>query len=78
MRLHVVYDRSGKIVAAVRLNSANSNHPRPVVGEGHTAAEITVPKEHAHLSFSDACQQLRVHASGPSPSLKHRSQHGAK
>jgi hypothetical protein len=70
MRLHVVYDRSGSIVAAVRLDSATSNHPRPVVKEGHAAAEMEVPHEHAHLSFADVCHRLKVDTSGTKPILR--------
>jgi len=79
MKIHVMHDKSGKIVAAVRLDEDKSNPddrghriapPRPVPKPGFTSVELDVPSEHAHLSFHELCQQLRVETSGAKPHLK--------
>ena len=69
MRLHVMYDQTGKIVAAVRLDEDNSKQrppadaedgklSRPVPKPGFTSADLDVSAEHAHLTFTEACRQL--------------------
>jgi hypothetical protein len=80
MKMHVMYDPSGKIVAAVRLDadaSAKSRHAghrleglRPVLKPGHSSADLDVPAEHAHLTFHEACRQLVVETSDTKPRLK--------
>ena len=81
MKLHVMHDKSGKIVAAVRIDEDKSKprhpgqriaSPRPVPRRGFTSVELEVPVEHAHLSFKEACEQLMVGTSGPKPQLKLR------
>ena len=81
MRLHVMYDQTGKIVAAVRLDEDNSKQRppgrrmgtvRPVPKPGFTSADLDVSAEHAHLTFTEACRQLMVEASGAKPHLKLR------
>lgn len=69
MRLYAVYDQSGNIVAAVRLDSTDSSRPRPVAKKGHSAAELEVPQEHTNLGFADICQRFKVDTSGATPSL---------
>jgi hypothetical protein len=70
MRLHVVYDKRGKIVAAVNLEPADSSLLRPVAKKGQASAELEVPKEHAHLSFADVCQRFKVDTRTKNPSLR--------
>jgi hypothetical protein len=73
MKLHVVYDGKGKIVAAVRLDADHpTKHPnfgqlRPVVKPGHHSADLDVPEEHAHLTFADVCRKLKVETVQSSP-----------
>ena len=74
MKLHVVYDAKGKIVAAVRLDAehATTKHPnfgrlRPVVKPGHQSADLNVPEEYARLPFSDVCRKLRIEMVHNSP-----------
>jgi hypothetical protein len=80
MKIHVMYDSSGKIVAAVRLDTDGSAKSRnlgrrleglrPVLKPGHSSADLDVPTEHAHLTFVEACRQLVVETSAAKPRLK--------
>jgi hypothetical protein len=68
MKLHVVHDARGRIVAAAPLTEdANDIGPLPVAGRGQRALEVEIPVEHAHQDLLMICQNLRVHA--PSRSL---------
>ena len=71
MKLHVVYDKEGKIKAAVRLDPSKSmtGQIRPVAKPEQYSAEIELPAEHKHLSFGDACRQLLVDVSSKTPRL---------
>jgi hypothetical protein len=65
MDMHVLYDRSGKILAAVEIkNGADGEDsvppPRPVAQRGQRTADVTVPGEFHQLSFFEACTQLVV------------------
>lgn len=84
MKLHVMYDKSGRIVAAVRLDEGGDlpkhghlgnkiGPPRPVMKLRHSTADLELPAEHAHLSFADACRQLEVDVAHPPPRLRPRA-----
>jgi hypothetical protein len=65
MKLCVLYDRSGKILAAVRVDQPMlldkyMSAPRPVPQKGQHVADTDVPEEFRHLSFLDACTKLKV------------------
>ena len=80
MKLHVMYDQSGRIIAAVRLDVDKTTEPnklgrrldgvRPVMKPGHSSADLDVPPEHAHLTFSEACRTLVVDTSSVTPRLR--------
>jgi len=80
MKMHVMYDDSGRIVAAVRLDEGVGSKSskfgrrlagvRPVVKPGHACADLDVPAEHAHLSFAEACRRLMVDTKAKGPYLK--------
>ena len=74
MRLHVVFNENGEIVAAARLSGDAPVRARPVADEqaGHRAAETIVPAEYRHYDLAAVCQRLRVDASGTFPDLKAR------
>jgi len=81
MKLHVMYDQTGRIVAGVRLDADESKQRdpggmtgtvRPVSKSGHASAELEVPAEHAHLTFTEVCQRLMVDTSGDKRYLKAR------
>jgi hypothetical protein len=61
MKLHIVHNAAGKILAAADL-TANANGPRPVAGKGHREIVLDVPREHRSRSFLEICQNLRVNA----------------
>jgi hypothetical protein len=76
MKLHVMYDKNGKIMAAIRLDgdgtskNAKIGSARPVVKPGYFCADLDVPAEHAHLTFAEACRQLMVETNQTTPHLK--------
>jgi hypothetical protein len=77
MRLHVVYDAKGKIIAAgradpvsgLRSNTTLAGAPANV-GQGHRAAELDVPESHAQVSLKELIEQLEVDHSGSHASLR--------
>jgi len=64
MRLFVIYDQVGEIVAAARLDypalPPGVGPVLPVVKPGQSSAELELPAEHAHLTFAQACRQMMV------------------
>jgi hypothetical protein len=83
MKLHVMHDQNGKIVAAVRLDEDRAKPrfsgqriigPRPVPIVGFTCVDLDVPDEHAHFSFEEVCQRLIVEPCECKPyfKLQHR------
>jgi hypothetical protein len=65
MDIHVLYDRSGKILAAVELREEAEKGggvplPRPEPQRGQRTADVRVPEEFRDLSFLEACTQLVV------------------
>ena len=82
MELHVLYDDSGNILAAVRLDSESLQGatigdkripaPRPVPEPGQYTADVKVPDDLAHLSLFEVCDQLVVEGRGAQAVLKPR------
>jgi hypothetical protein len=76
MKLHVVYDGKGKIVAAVGLHPEHATEGphygrlRPVLKPGHFCADVEVPEEQSHLTIADACRKLIVDTAHSAPRLK--------
>lgn len=76
MKLYVIHDSSGNIVAAARLDGDTVPHdlPRPrmlpVAKQDQMAAEVFVPTEHACLDFAAVCQRMRVDMKAKFPTLK--------
>jgi hypothetical protein len=61
--MHVLYDSSGRILAAVELSEGDSEgtlQARPVAAPGQYSADLNVPPDLAHLSFKEACEKLVV------------------
>ncbi len=72
MRLEVVHDKKGKILAAVRVpDSAEemTHHVSFAPDKGQSTAVVYVPAEHAHWEFIDICQRLRIDVRTKSPRL---------
>ena len=60
MRLAVVHDENGRILAAADL-TAEGLIARPVpVDPGHVALEVDVPAEHQQGDLFEMCQRLRI------------------
>jgi hypothetical protein len=62
MKLHVLFDRSGTILAAVPLDDedARAPKPRPVPQRGQFTADVTVPARYGDMSFFDVCTRMKV------------------
>jgi len=63
MRIHVVYDKNGKIIGGgVAMPEPHGRGPRSgaVAREGQHAAEFEAPAEHAGLPLHDLIERLRV------------------
>jgi hypothetical protein len=72
MKLHVVFNKDGEILAAARLDSAAPVRARPIADEkaGHRVAEVFVPAEYRHHDLAAICERLRVDVKGKFPDLK--------
>jgi hypothetical protein len=72
MKLHVVYDKNGDIVAAARVDATAPVRIRPNADEkaGHRAADVNVPAEYQQHDLAGICQKLRVDVKGKSHDLK--------
>lgn len=62
MRLRVVHDASGRIVAAAKVSDAGDDTltPTPLAGPRQTAAELEVPVEMAGQELDVICTRMRV------------------
>jgi hypothetical protein len=63
MKMHVLYDATGKILAAAELSegvSEGTPQVRPVAKPNQYTADLDVPAALADLSFNDACEKLVV------------------
>lgn len=82
MRLHILYDDSGCILAAVKLGDESSPPvamdgkpipaPCPLPESGQYTADVKVPDEFNHLNFVEICSQLVVQCQGASVQLEQR------
>ena len=72
MRLQVVFNDKGHILAAALLDSRGPVRARPVANEraGQRAAEVDVPSEYADYDVLAVCRRLRVSVEGKFPELK--------
>jgi hypothetical protein len=67
MRLHVVYDKNGKIIGGgVAMPEPQGRGPRSgaLAHEGQHAAEFEIPAEHSGLTLHDLIEHLRVDVTG--------------
>jgi hypothetical protein len=66
MKLHILYDRTGRILAAVHLDPAERPYGeavgelRPVPRKGQMAGDFEVPSEYAERGFVEACGALCI------------------
>ena len=69
MQIRALYDGRGRILAAAQVETADTAKPsvptpQPQPKHGQRVGLFTVPPEHAHLSFADACTRLVVKTVG--------------
>jgi hypothetical protein len=76
MDLHVLFDRSGKILAAVDLRRETDAVPlpRPVAQRAQRTADVVVPEEFRGLDFLEICTSLIVQAKGDRVTLVARKE----
>ena len=76
MDLHVLFDRSGKILAAVDLRREQASDaaplPRPMAQRGQRTADVAVPEEFRGLEFLEICTKLVVQVKGDRVTLVSR------
>jgi hypothetical protein len=72
MKLRVLYDQNGEIVAAARRDgdSAVRAQPMPDDKAGHRVAEVYVPAEYAHYDLAGVCRRMRIESTGPYPEIR--------
>lgn len=76
MKMHVLYDASGEILAAVELSEGASEdvlQVRPVAKADQYSADLDVPPGLAKLSFREACAKMVVDVAQKAPCLKART-----
>jgi hypothetical protein len=62
MKLHVLFDKEGEILAAAQIDTSLPVRVRPVPDEkaGHRAAQVYVPAEYRHYDIAGVCQRMKV------------------
>ena len=72
MKLHVLFDKNGDILAASRRDGATPVRvqPMPDPQAGHRVAEVYVPAEYAHYDLAGVCQRMKIDAKGTVANLK--------
>jgi hypothetical protein len=61
MKLQILHDPNGRILAAVHVKpDASGPTPRPVAREGQALIELEVPHEHRGADLHTICGTLRV------------------
>jgi hypothetical protein len=59
MKLHIVHDAAGRILAAADITRAALG-PRPRAGKGQHELLVDVPPEHSDKQLHEVCRSLRV------------------
>jgi hypothetical protein len=74
MKLHVLFDKDGQILAATRSDAGTPIRARPIADEraGLRVAEVYVPAEYTHYDLAGVCQRLKVVVKGKLADLKAR------
>ena len=74
MKLHVLYDKDGTIIAASRRDGGAPVRARPMPDDaaGHRMAEVYVPAQYAHLDLAGVCQRMAVDVRGGFAELRAR------
>lgn len=62
MKLHVLFNKEGEILAAAQIDPSFPVRIRPVPDEkaGHRVAQVYVPAEFRHFDIAGVCQRMRV------------------
>ncbi len=79
MRLRVVFNENGNILAAAPLDSLGPVRALPVADEraGQRAADVDVPPQYANYDVLAVCRRLRVSVEGRFPELSAKETPGA-
>jgi hypothetical protein len=74
MKLHVVFDSHGDILAAAELGSSPIR-VRPIADHeaGHRSMDIDLPIEFQHYDLGTVCHRLRIDVAGKFPEVKAKS-----
>ncbi len=71
MKLHVVFNTDGDILAAAEVDPDAALRARPLPDERarHRAADVYVPVEYGHYDLAAVCSRLRVETGREFPYL---------
>jgi hypothetical protein len=66
MKMHVLFDNNGEIVAASLRDGKMPVRvqPMPDPQAGHRIAEVYVPAEYAHYDLAGICQRMKIDTKG--------------
>ncbi|MEW1699152.1 hypothetical protein ACIQCR_11075 [Streptomyces sp. NPDC093249] len=67
MRVHVVYERDGKVIALADVDSEGGVEVRPLAREGLEFTQIEVPDAYAALPLSGLYARLRLEVGTEGP-----------
>jgi hypothetical protein len=75
MKLHVLFDKNGDILAAASRHAGTALRARPIPDEqaGQRTADVHVPAEYTHYDVAGICRRLKVDVKGKFPELKLRT-----
>jgi hypothetical protein len=71
MKLHVVFDQDGRILAAAKLDPKAPVRARPMPDEDHRqrAADVDVPSDYRRQKLDAICETMMVDTRGKHPQL---------
>lgn len=72
MKLYIVHNKDGDILAAARTDTSSPIRVRPQADEqtGQQATEIYVPAAYQHYDLAGICRRLKVDTKGKFAELK--------
>ncbi len=76
MRVRVIHDEQGKIIAGGLLDTPDTEGIHPVIEKRHTdkwgpvkEVDLEVPAEYSHMDFATLVKKLKVDTKGKPPAL---------
>ena len=72
MKLHILHDSEGRIVAASvpERGTRGSPIPRAVKGSEHAEAQLDIPEQHKHLEIQELLTRVTIDPKSKKPTFK--------